>query len=80
MPHRSGPGAPLPQSVSVSAECSLCFSPLQLTGESTVMENGLVSQHAYTMIGAEQVRVAFWLGISLWGSNPCSYSSKQEPE
>jgi hypothetical protein len=44
------------------------------------MENGLVSQHAYTMIGAEQVRVAFWLGISLWGSNLCSYSSKQEPE
>lgn len=45
---------------------------MQLTDESEVMENGLVSQHAYTVTGAEQVRLNYQPGICPLGS------SKQE--
>lgn len=37
------------------------------------MENGLVSQHAYTVTGAEQVRLP-------WAGPQCSCSFKQESE
>ncbi|XP_005368030.1 calpain-13 [Microtus ochrogaster] len=33
-----------------------CATPKGLTDESEVLENGLVSQHAYTVTGAEQIR------------------------
>ncbi|KAL6069295.1 hypothetical protein STEG23_005521, partial [Scotinomys teguina] len=33
-----------------------CATPKGLTDESEVMENGLVSQHAYTVTGAEQIQ------------------------
>lgn len=45
---------------------------VQLTDESEVMENGLVSQHAYTVTGAEQVRLNYQPGVCPLGS------SKQE--
>lgn len=35
----------------------VCFPPLKPTSESMRMANGLVSQHAYTVTGAEQVRL-----------------------
>lgn len=61
------------------AKVSDCFSPLQPTDESEVTENGLVSQHAYTVTGAEQVRLAAGLSSLSW-LLPVSCSTKQELE
>nr|XP_036865187.1 calpain-13 isoform X1 [Manis javanica]XP_036865188.1 calpain-13 isoform X1 [Manis javanica]XP_036865189.1 calpain-13 isoform X1 [Manis javanica] len=39
-----------------NTDSSVCFSPLKPTEEATVLENGLVNKHAYTVTDAEQIQ------------------------
>ena len=58
----------------MSVYCLVCFPPLKPTSESMTMANGLVSRHAYTVTGAEQVR----LPVDTVPQSSCS--PKQESE
>lgn len=58
----------------MSVYCLVCFPPLKPTSESVTMANGLVSRHAYTVTGAEQVR----LPVDTVPQSSCS--PKQESE
>lgn len=58
----------------MSVYCLVCFSPLKPISESMRMANGLVSRHAYTVTGAEQVR----LPVDTVPQGSCS--PKQESE
>lgn len=54
-----------------NTDSSVCFSPLKPTEEATVLENGLVNKHAYTVTDAEQVRLPWTvssLSLSLYQS------------